>query len=84
MEEFKNKWMWVVFVFKDGSRKHLYSTMSKKLLSEVNATLRKDYLFDLVTKSYVSIREDAVEVLFFNEKPEYQDEEVLNFASRFI
>ena len=84
MDEILEKWGWVVFTFNDGSKRHLYTTLSEKLLSESNAKLKEGFLYDLVSHSYVKIRKDAVSVDFYEKKPVYSDEEVLSFASKFI
>ena len=84
MDEILEKWGWIVFSFADGSKRHLYTTLSKQLLADVNARLKEDFLYDLVSHSYVRIRKDAVSVDFYEKKPVYGDEEVLSFASKFI
>ena len=80
MDEILETWGWIVFSFADGSKRHLYTTLSKKLLADV----KEDFLYDLVSHSYVRIRKDAVSVDFYEKKPVYGDEEVLSFASKFI
>lgn len=76
MNEILKQWGWVVFSFADGSKRHVYTTLSQELLAEVNARLREGFLYDLFSHSYVKIREDAIAVDFFEKKPEYDSEEV--------
>lgn len=83
LNELMTNWMWVTFTFKDGSKKHILTTLSDTLLESVGVSNRTDCVYDRTCNQFFQIREDAIDVKVSKEKPVYS-EEVLNFASRFI
>lgn len=74
---------WVVFNFKDGTKVTIFTSISEKILRAEGVEPRKDYLWDFNRGIYIPFRSDAESVDIFKERPLF-DEEVLNFASRFI
>lgn len=74
---------WVVFNFKDGTKVTVYTTISREILRSEGVEPRKDCLWDFHRGMYIPFRQDAESVDIFEDMPVY-DEEVLNFASRFI
>ena len=74
---------WVVFNFKDGTKITIYTSLSVKVLRSEGVEPRKNYLWDFNRGIFVAFRQDAESIDIFEDKPLF-DEEVLNFASRFI
>lgn len=83
MDRLKNGTAWVVFNFKDGSKRTVFTTLSQDILLDKGITMKKGFLYDLEHNSYVRLRNDAESIDIFEEKPEY-DVEVLRFASKYI
>ena len=74
---------YVTFVFDDGTRQTIHTTLNEEILRKSGAVLKPDFLFDLDRLRYIGFRRDADEVLIDEEKPQVL-EEVLRFANRFI
>ena len=74
---------WVVWIYSDGSRKSIHTTLDAGVLQKYGVAAKENFLYDLDHHEYVPFREDVVEVEIFEEKPENR-KEVLKFASRFI
>lgn len=83
MERLYHKKAWVVFRFQDGTRITINTTLSHALLQKEGIMPRKGFLWDFNRNRYMKFRRDAVSVDVFDNRPVY-DEEVLQFASRFI
>lgn len=83
MEKLINGKAWVIFTFSDGTKQCVYTTLNTKIMKEYGVPLKPHTLFNLHTLQYVPFREDAKSVDIVDTKPIF-DEEVLNFASRFI
>lgn len=83
MEELLNGICYVVFVFTDGTRQTVHTTLNNQILKTYGVTPKPEMVYDLDHAEYVRIRRDAVSVDVTTEKPKV--EEALNhFANRFI
>ena len=74
---------WVNMRFTDGTVRSVHTTLNSKILAEYGVENREDHFFDLDRGIFVHFRTDATDISVTQSKPEY-DEEVLQFASRFI
>lgn len=83
MEILENGFAWVCFRFSDGSSQWVYTTASAKILLDRGIQLKAGCLFDLLHGEYIAVREDAVEVRVFEERPAMKGG-LQEFASRFI
>lgn len=83
MELLNEKDCWVCMQFADGSVRSIHTTLNKNVLDEHGAAPRNEHFFDLDHNVYVPFRRDAVDIVVRSEKPAF-DQEVLQFASRFI
>lgn len=83
MEQLMNSDGWVSFVFSDGTRKTIHTSLSASVLREAGAVLREGFFFDLERGVYTPFPAGACSVDVTREKPIFESE-VLNFADRFI
>lgn len=83
VEELQREDGWVDMIFADGTRQIVHTTLNKDLLHRNGAIARENAFFDLERQNYVPFRKDAVAIKVYRSRPVF-DEEVLQFASRFI
>lgn len=83
MEELLNGIGYVAFIFTDGTRQTVHTTLNNQILKTYGVTPKQETIYDLDHAEYVRIRRDAVSVEVTTVKPKV--EEALNhFANRFI
>ena len=80
---FENGSAWVEWIFCDGSRRSIHTTLDTNILEKFGVTAKENFLYDLEHREYVPFRKDVAEVNVLAEKPENR-KEVLKFANRFI
>lgn len=83
MKELKNGIAYVVFVFRDGTRQTIRTTLNQEILKRYGVTQRDKFLYDISHAEYVRMRDDAVSVEVSKEK-QHMKGGVLGFADRFI
>lgn len=73
----------VTFIFSDGSRQTIRTTLNHDLLCTYGVSQRDGYLYDFKHAEYVPMREDAVSVEVSQEEPD-TERGLIGFANRFI
>ena len=71
---------WVEWIFCDGSRRSIHTTLDTNILEKFGVTAKENFLYDLEHREYVPFRKDVAEVNVLAEKPENR-KEVLKFAN---
>ena len=74
---------YVTFVFADGSRQTIKTTLNKEILREYGVSILEDRLYDMEHAEYVPMRKDAVSIEVSENKPEAGGG-LNGFATRFI
>lgn len=79
----KKQKAWLTMYFKDNSVKVINTTLNETILASFGVTPKAGYFYDLERGEFVAFREDATRIEVSIEKPIF-DDEVINFANRFI
>lgn len=83
MEILKKGVGWVVITFDDNSVKVIKTTLNTAILANYGVKPVIGYFYDLNRGELVEFREDATDISVFEDEPIF-DDEVINFANRFI
>lgn len=83
IEQLNEKIMWVTISFADNSVKLVKTTLNKNILASYGVTPKAGYFYDLRHGEFVKFRQDACKIDVTEEQPVF-DDEVINFANRFI
>ena len=84
MEELQKGFAWVTLTYEDNSVKILYTTLNKEILTRKGITLPNNNLYDFNFREYVRFdNSKIIDIAISKDKPLFE-QEVLNFANRFI
>lgn len=79
----KNGVGWVTMRYPDGSVRVIKTTMREDILEKYGAELKNDRCYDLVRGEYVLFSDTVSNIEVSSDIPVF-DDEVINFANRFI